>query len=115
MASKEQYWIDQTNCSDRENGYNLSGISRGNDSQKGKPGVRGRKHTEEWKRKNGDMARGRKHTPETLAKMRGRKLSEETKAKMRKPKSAEAVRNCIASRLANREKRSLGLAPTLAA
>ena len=69
IAAIKQY--DSTNP---EKGYNLT---------KGGKGSLGTTHTEEWKRRNGEMMRGRKLSPETKARLalinRGRRMPQLTR------------------------------------
>ena len=63
--------------------YGSTDPKKGYNRANGGKGAKGVKHTEEWKRRNGDMMRGRKRSPETIAKIaaknRGRHLPQLTR------------------------------------
>lgn len=83
LIEREQYWIDQTKCYDRETGYNVRKIAENNIGVKCK---------DETKKKLSKLLTGRKASLETRAKMSawqiGRKMSAKAKFNM-----AQSTRN----------------------
>lgn len=88
----ERWYIERYNTTDRRCGYNMT-----KDTRRGRwPSMKGKKFTEEHKKKIGNANRGKKHTAESLQKMskaqmgrtawnkgkKGSPHSEETKRKM---------------------------------
>ena len=63
--------------------YGSTDPDKGYNRATGGKGAKGVKHTEEWKRRNGDLMRGRKRSPETIARIasknRGRHLPQLTR------------------------------------
>lgn len=105
LVNREQHWIDETNCHDRDIGYNLNKIAnsmlgfRHSEETKNKfrnkiytdeikanmsKGQIGKKYSKETKLKLSKLRKGVKHSKEHIeARMkhhRGKVLSEETKA-----------------------------------
>jgi len=95
LIHREQYWIDKFTSYDEEYGFNTApsadgtaGISPSWETrQKMSKAGKGRKFTEEHKKRIGLANKGKKRIPEMIARMKdyltGRKLSEEHKAKIR--------------------------------
>lgn len=118
ICEREIYWISKMN-SKHPNGYNLcdggsgtlnpSDITRLKQSESHK----GKKLTEEQKRKIGDKSRGRKHTEESKKKLsishKGKKLSEQTKLKIsefsKKRKLSEKTKLKISDSLVGNKRR----------
>lgn len=78
LLDKEQEFIDELGCCNREVGYNKSLIA-------GSP-MKGRKHSQKTIEKLRQISTGRKHSPETIEKIskanKGRVFTEETRKRM---------------------------------
>jgi len=74
LIVREQYWMNLTNCCDREVGYNLAKLAGSN---------LGKKHTEEAKAKMRACKLGKKQSAEHIAARFKHPVSEETKQKQR--------------------------------
>lgn len=94
LIAREQHWIDETKAAAK--GYNVCPVAgstlgvKQTDATREK--LRGRKASEETRRRMSEAQKGRKHTAETRAKIgaihRGKSVSEQTRQKL-----SEAQRN----------------------
>lgn len=94
LIEREQFWIDELSAVNPE-GYNANPFA----GRTG--GIKGRKLSEEHKRKIGESGKGREVSQETRDKIReghlGKKLSEEHKEKMSKRKKGKRSTQAIFS------------------
>lgn len=94
LLEKEQYWLDNTKCYDRNIGYNISKLA----SSK-----KGTKMPDSAKKKIGDFWRGKKHSEERRQKMKLRATLNQGKSVIQYDRDMKVIKEFLSISEASRE------------